>query len=335
MISPLAVSVEGAVATLRMQDPKRRNALGTAMLQAMTAAFDDLAGKDIRAVVLRAQPGAKVWSAGFDIRNLAPGVDPLAPDAALPALFRRVRDFPAPVIAMLHGTAWGGGTDLALRCDIAIADPDCTLAFTPARLGLPYDPDGLRNVLLRGGVSLAIEMFATADPIPAERALAARAAQPCRAGSGARGVHLRDGGAHRRQRAALRCRGEASAPRARRCAALAAAARDRCGARGGFAKRGLRRRTDCVRGAALPRFQGTLTTAKQKPRRPIPGDAAPVLQARFRRYSSMPTVTDTGADGMPLATTCNVLGPVSAFVGTMNEVETIAEPVATPAVLQL
>ena len=74
---------------------------------------------------------------------------------------------------MLHGTAWGGGTDLALRCDIAIADPTCTLAFTPARLGLPYDPAGLLNVLLRGGMALAMEMFATADPVPAERALAA------------------------------------------------------------------------------------------------------------------------------------------------------------------
>lgn len=47
------------------------------------------------------------------------------------------------------------------------------MAFTPARLGLPYDLDGLLNVLLRGGMTTAIEMFATADPIPADRALTA------------------------------------------------------------------------------------------------------------------------------------------------------------------
>jgi methylmalonyl-CoA decarboxylase len=97
----------------------------------------------------------------------------IPPSAPLQALFHVIQDLPMPVIAMLTGTAWGGGTDLALRCDIVIATPAVTLAFTPARLGLPYDPDGLLNVLLRGGIALAIEMFATGDTIPAERALAA------------------------------------------------------------------------------------------------------------------------------------------------------------------
>ena len=54
---------------------------------------------------------------------------------------------------------------------MAVADPTCTLAFTPARLGLPYDPDGLLNVMLRAGLHVATEMFSTADPVPAERAL--------------------------------------------------------------------------------------------------------------------------------------------------------------------
>lgn len=90
------------------------------------------------------------------------------------ALFRQVRDCRAPVIGMLHGSAWGGGTDLALRCDILIGDPTCSLAFTPARLGLPYDGEGLLNAMLRGGPALALEMFATADPVPAERAYHAR-----------------------------------------------------------------------------------------------------------------------------------------------------------------
>jgi methylmalonyl-CoA decarboxylase len=140
------------------------------MLAELTAAFDSLAA-DVRAVVLRAGAQDRVWCAGFDIAALAPGWDPLAQDGALQALFRRVRECPAPVIGMLHGSAWGGGTDLALRCDILVADPTASLAFTPARLGLPYDQDGLLNAMLRGGANLALEMFATADPVPAERAL--------------------------------------------------------------------------------------------------------------------------------------------------------------------
>ena len=156
-----------------MNDPARRNALGRVMLSELTNAFKQADAAKARAVVLRAAPSSKVWCAGFDINDLAPGRDPLAQTGPLQALFQAVRDCPAPVIAMLNGSAWGGGADLALRCDIAIADPTCTLAFTPARLGLPYDPEGLLNVLLRAGMTLAMEMFATGDPIPAQRGLTA------------------------------------------------------------------------------------------------------------------------------------------------------------------
>ena len=160
---------DGFVGHVTMTDPARRNTLSAAMLDGLAAAFDTLSG--MRAIVLRAGATDRVWCAGFDIGALSPGFDPLAADGALQALFRRVEEFPAPVIAMMHGSAWGGGTDLALRCDISIADPTCTLAFTPARLGLPYDLGGLLNVVMRAGPGVALEMFSTADPVPASRAL--------------------------------------------------------------------------------------------------------------------------------------------------------------------
>lgn len=172
MTAPVSKTVDGAIAVLQMHDPARRNVLGGSMLDGLIAAFDSLS-TETRAIILRASADAKVWCAGFDILALSGGTDPLDPDGKLHTLFRRVAACTAPVIAMLHGSAWGGGTDLAIRCDILIADPTCTLAFTPARLGLPYDNDGLRNALLRAGPALAMEMFATADPVPAERALRA------------------------------------------------------------------------------------------------------------------------------------------------------------------
>lgn len=152
-----------------MTAPARRNVLSTGMIAALTDALNGT--RSVRAVVLRATAGAGVWCAGFDIGALSPGFDPLARDGALQALFRRVRDHPAPVIAMVHGSAWGGGADLALRCDIVIGDPTCTFAFTPAKLGLPYDADGLLNVVMRVGPAAALEMFSTADSVQADRAL--------------------------------------------------------------------------------------------------------------------------------------------------------------------
>ena len=170
---PVTVEIDGHIATVTMDDPARRNALGTAMLTGLLDAFDQGTSAGVRAYILRGRTGASVWCAGFDIDALARGIDPLAQDGPLHSLFRAIQTSPAPVIALVNGTAWGGGADLALRCDIAVATPACTLAFTPARLGLPYDPDGLLNVLLRGGMNLAMEMFATGTPIPAHRALAA------------------------------------------------------------------------------------------------------------------------------------------------------------------
>ena len=167
----LSVSLDSGVATFCMCDPKRRNALGLSMLTALIQAFDQLT-PETRVVILRAQPEDPVWCAGFDIRALSSGHDPLASDGLLRKLFERIAACPAIVIGMVHGSAWGGGTDLALRCDILIGDRRSQFAFTPARLGLPYDADGLLNVLLRAGPAVAMEMFATAEPISADRALA-------------------------------------------------------------------------------------------------------------------------------------------------------------------
>jgi methylmalonyl-CoA decarboxylase len=168
----IEASGAGGVAILRLHDPARRNALSPAMLESLIAAFAALPA-GTRAVILRAGPTDPVWCAGFDIRELAPGRDPLDPAGLLHRAFACLANCPAPVIAMLHGGAYGGGADLAMRCDFAIGDPTAAFAFTPARLGLPYDPAGLRNVLLRAGHAVAMEMFATGAPFAAERALSA------------------------------------------------------------------------------------------------------------------------------------------------------------------
>lgn len=166
-----SAETNNGVSTLFMHDTSRRNALSEDMLNGMIEFFDARSA-DTRVVILRANNDQPVWCSGFDIRALAPGFDPLARDGLLQALFKRIAMCPVPVIAMIRGSTWGGGTDLALRCDMIIADDSSQFAFTPARLGLPYDAEGLLNALLRVGPAIALEMFATGEPIFAERALA-------------------------------------------------------------------------------------------------------------------------------------------------------------------
>ena len=76
-----------------------------------------------------------------------------------------------PVIALVEGTVWGGACEIALTCDITIATPSASFAFTPARLGVPYNTSGILNMMKSIGLPLLKEMLFTARPIPAGRAL--------------------------------------------------------------------------------------------------------------------------------------------------------------------
>jgi methylmalonyl-CoA decarboxylase len=81
-------------------------------------------------------------------------------------------EFPAPVIAMAEGSIWGGACNIAFVCDIVIGTKDACLAITPAKIGVPYNTSGILQFIEIIGAHIAKEMFFTAEPIPAEKALA-------------------------------------------------------------------------------------------------------------------------------------------------------------------
>jgi methylmalonyl-CoA decarboxylase len=163
--------VVGRVGVITLDEGHKRNAIGARMVGGIVAALESLRAQDVRAVVLRAAAGMDVWSAGHDINELPRGQrDPLGYDDPLEGLLRAVRAFPAPVIAMIHGTVWGGALDLVLSCDLVVADETASFAITPANLGLPYNVTGLLHFLGRLPVNLIKEMFFTAAPLDARKA---------------------------------------------------------------------------------------------------------------------------------------------------------------------
>jgi methylmalonyl-CoA decarboxylase len=124
-----------------------------------------------RVIALRANQGAKVWSAGYDVNEFPqPGRDPLTYNDPLEQAIRAIQRCPAPVIAMLEGSVWGGACEVAFVCDILIGTENTSFALTPARLGVPYNLTGILHVLNKVGLSLAREMFVTAQPVSGERA---------------------------------------------------------------------------------------------------------------------------------------------------------------------
>jgi methylmalonyl-CoA decarboxylase len=164
-------TMAGRVGIITLDDQRKCNAIGARMASGIAGAVKGLQAQDARAIVLRAAPGMEVWSAGHDVDELPRGQrDPLGYNDPLEEMLRVVRACPVPVIAMVHGTVWGGALDLVLSCDLVVADETAAFAITPANLGLPYNITGLLHFLGRLPINLVKEMFFTAAPVDARKA---------------------------------------------------------------------------------------------------------------------------------------------------------------------
>lgn len=160
------------IGTITLNNDRKRNALSRALINELIKTLNDLIYQQARVIILRANKGAKVWSAGFDVTEFPrPGRDPLSYYDPLEQAIRAIQRCPAPVIAMFEGSVWGGACELAFVCDLLIGTGTTSFAITPAKIGIPYNPSGVLHIINMLGPPLAKEMFFTAQPIVAERAL--------------------------------------------------------------------------------------------------------------------------------------------------------------------
>ena len=159
------------IGKIKLNRPDTRNSICKNMADEFLSVLNDMKEKNARVIILSAETKNNVWSAGHDINELPEGKDPLNYADALEKMLRAVKAFPAPIIAMVHGSVWGGATDLVVSCDIAIGDDTCSFAITPVNLGVPYNITGLLQFMKRLPFNFLKEMFFTAQPVKAEGAL--------------------------------------------------------------------------------------------------------------------------------------------------------------------
>lgn len=170
-MSLITVSNTDRIGTIAFNNYQKRNALSGDLIDEVLSAFKTMQQNGTRAVILRAASFEKVWSAGHDVDELPQAdTDPLPYDDPLEKLLRAVRSFPAPVIAMVHGSVWGGACDLVVNCDLVLGDETCAFAITPAKLGLPYNASGFQSFLSRLPLNIVKELFFTANLLTAQRA---------------------------------------------------------------------------------------------------------------------------------------------------------------------
>jgi enoyl-CoA hydratase/carnithine racemase len=163
----LLKKVEKSVGTLIMNRLERRNALSPELLVNIHLTLQEWAADDtLRAVVITGA-GDKAFSSGYDILAIPTEMSPemaeiMKETNPLELALDSVKSFPYPVIAMLNGYAFGAGLNLAVCCDIRIGADDIKAGMPPARLGLVYHPEGLRQFVEVLGMARTREVFFTA-----------------------------------------------------------------------------------------------------------------------------------------------------------------------------
>jgi enoyl-CoA hydratase len=171
--APVLYEVADHVATLTLNRPQVRNAMNTALREAMLEHITALAvNDDVRVIVIKGA-GDKAFSAGADIREF---VEPLVPtqfrEQRRRIDFRQVMDrCPQPIIAAIRGVALGGGLELALACDIRIAGDDAQLGLTEVNLAIIPGGGGTQRLPRLIGRGKALEMILTGARIGAAEAL--------------------------------------------------------------------------------------------------------------------------------------------------------------------
>ncbi|MBI3672610.1 MAG: enoyl-CoA hydratase/isomerase family protein [Rhizobiales bacterium] len=178
LVSPtphMRAFLDGSIGWLVLNRPERRNALATPMWAAippLMKLLDD--SLDVKAIVIRGA-GSEAFAAGADISEFGSARSDAEAAKSYEQLngaaFAAIRGAAKSVIALIEGFCIGGGLAIVFACDLRVAAPSALFALPPARLGLAYPLDGLRDLVATVGAPAAKELLFTARRIGTEEAL--------------------------------------------------------------------------------------------------------------------------------------------------------------------
>lgn len=172
-MSQVLTSVSDAIGTITLNNPSKRNALSTDLIDGLMAALQAMASPEVRVAILRSAKGERVWSAGHDVHELPLSKrDPLTYTDPLRQVIRAIHEHPHPIIALVEGSVWGGACELVISCDLVIASQEASFTITPAKLGVPYNLSGVLNLARATNLLFMKEALFTAQAISAERGAA-------------------------------------------------------------------------------------------------------------------------------------------------------------------
>ncbi|MGC4935711.1 enoyl-CoA hydratase [Gordonia sp. DT30] len=161
----IATSADGAVTTIELDRPDKRNALNGEVIEALGAAFTDAVESGARAIVLTGRGTA--FSAGADLSGPVYDRDFLD---RLVVTLAQIESISVPVIAAVNGAAFGAGLQLAMAADLRVMSPDALAGIPAAKIGVAVDEWTIRRLVSLVGGGPARGMFIGCDNLTAERA---------------------------------------------------------------------------------------------------------------------------------------------------------------------
>lgn len=134
----LQLTRDGHMATVTFNRPEKRNAISPQMIVDLMAALEEIEQSDARVAILTG--AGKAFCAGMDLAALRefPSQSPqqIVSDArTIAAMFRRLYDFPKPLIAAVNGPAIAGGCGIAMLADLTLAIPEAKFGYTEVKIG--------------------------------------------------------------------------------------------------------------------------------------------------------------------------------------------------------
>jgi enoyl-CoA hydratase/carnithine racemase len=160
----------GHVEILTIDRPEARNAIDPATTRAFDDILDELEhDEDVHVVVLTGA-GDKAFCAGVDLKvQAAEGIGGvISSKGGFAGIVQR--DFPKPLLCAVNGHALGGGMELMLACDVAVAADHARIGSTEVRFGQLADGGSLIRLPNRIPLAIAAELVMTGEPISAQRA---------------------------------------------------------------------------------------------------------------------------------------------------------------------
>ncbi|MET0308120.1 MAG: 3-hydroxyacyl-CoA dehydrogenase NAD-binding domain-containing protein [Sphingomonas sp.] len=166
-MSVITTSRQGDVLILTSDNPPV-NALGAAVRQGLQAGIEAAKNDDsVKAVIITC--AGKTFFAGADITEFGKAMA----EPSLPVLVDQIEALDKPVIAAIHGTALGGGCEVALASHYRIAVPSAKFGLPEVKLGILPGAGGTQRMPRVAGVEFALELAAKGDPVSAKQAQAA------------------------------------------------------------------------------------------------------------------------------------------------------------------